>query len=977
MKIFFLFLLAVGYCFSAYSQVNPNVLKNQNILKNQPVIKNQVIINPVINLSSLTDFYMESNGFLGVNTSSDKVVSNQCAGAAINFHWRAVNNSDGTVTIFSLLPSGPKMMYRKSTIVLPGNTGLSGAASTQDGLYAVPVAAGNPGRYKINDKWWLRSLGGEEYRLVFEDRSDSIPIHIYPSSEVNPVDLDFNSMVGWTLTEGNASNNAFTGQPSTILYIPFFDSPVIPNMPLGGSYWKGLENKYFAVDTKTDGKYINTSRPGTNQWIRPDETKTGVLTTLPFVLCGEKMTVKLAGTNDPSRIKFELLQKLKVSEPGAVSLPDGYYKIISSNTGHNNDITQKIVINTHDQKYKVCRLRITDNSTAGHIIVDEINVTYTGQVGSDPVPLDPVIPTSKPIWGTIDMHTHPMSYLGMGGKLMHGKLDGNPAEALGNCNCTHGGWGTDNTCGNYLRAEIVNMIDEYYTDAVRLKAEDIKVPHKDHPHDGYPNFVHWPVQMSMTHQQMWYEWMRRAKDGGLTAIIALTVNSEVLGRVLGGDAPYDDKTTADRQIDELIAFVHRHRDFLDTVTTSARMRQVVREGKMAVIIGMEVDNIGNFYKNVPVTNDQIRNEITRLKNKGVRYIFPIHVTDNKFGGTAVYKELFNFSNKYVTGQPITGTVPVDLYPPVLPGNLYSVETAPDRNVGYRLEGGVLNIVTKTRPLVEIIEAGGFPVLPPPLDVPTLAVKPIVDPVIVALKNSQQFQLAKKIFLDLNPEFASYDRIVRSPTDKGGHRNVLGISDQGIFAVTEMMRQGLMIDVDHASEKTVNDIIAIAQRNHYPVNSGHNGLRQPGDNEKTRTREQLEAIRDLGGMFGMGWENQNPVQFNNNYRTHVGIMGNRSATFGSDIDGYAATPKAPASPRQFINYTDRSQPDFLQQYVMPGSSRVWDYNTGGMAHIGMVPDFFEALKKAGAGTDQLNALFLSAEYFAQMWEKCERTAPAVR
>jgi microsomal dipeptidase-like Zn-dependent dipeptidase len=292
-------------------------------------------------------------------------------------------------------------------------------------------------------------------------------------------------------------------------------------------------------------------------------------------------------------------------------------------------------------------------------------------------------------------------------------------------------------------------------------------------------------------------------------------------------------------------------------------------------------------------------------------------------------------------------------------------------------------------LIEIIEAGGFPVLPPippppPLPpVPTLSelslvVKAVVDPIIIALRSSQQYQLAKKIFLDRNPEFATYDNIKRSATDPGGHRNVLGISSQGTFAVTEMMRQGMMIDVDHASEKSVNDMIGIAVANHnYPLNSGHNALRGPGDNEKTRTREQLNALRDLGGMMGMGWENQNPVQFNNIYRMHLGIMGNRSMSFGSDIDGYAATPKAPASPSQFINYTNSSQPDFLQPYRMPGSPRVWNYNTEGMAHIGLVPDFFEALKKAGAPTAQLNALFLSAEYFAQMWEKCERTAPLIR
>jgi hypothetical protein len=48
----------------------------------------------------------------------------------------------------------------------------------------------------------------------------------------------------------------------------------------------------------------------------------------------------------------------------------------------------------------------------------------------------------------------------------------------------------------------------------------------------------------------------------------------------------------------------------------------------------------------------------------------------------------------------------------------------------------------------------------------------------------------------------------------------------------------------------------------------------------------------------------------------------------------------------------------------------------MAHIGLVPDFFEALKKDGMPTEKLHQLFLSAEYFAQMWEKCLARAPFV-
>lgn len=956
------------------SQINP-----KDLIKVNPLLIDKA--SPLIQINLNRSFYILDAGGRSIwaaNRVSEKVVMVDCFSDDKSLRWDFVSNADGTYTINTQFGTNKKLVYEKSNIRLPRPSGISGTPAGQDGFYVRQNPA-TTSAVTVNSKWRLNAINNDLFWLVFDNRTDSFQIKtIYTGSiPLNAVSFNFNNLNGWVQSSVSVSKVlAFDGQPSGVNHIPFFTSPVVPAMPLGGSYWQGIEDNFFSYSTKTDEKYINTARPGINRWQVPDESRRGVLTSQPFVICSEKITFKIAGTENANDIKFELLQKINAAEAGSVSFTDGHYCLVQSFTGHNNDIARMIIVNTSAQFFKVCRFRITDNSTTGHIIVDNIDLFFTGQQNSDPIPRSPVIPTEKPIWGAIDMHTHPMSYLGMGGKLMHGRLDGNPAQALGNCNCTHGGWGTDNTCGNYFRAEIVNLIDEHYNKVSRRRAEDIQVPHNDHPHDGFPNLTDWPAQNSMTHQQMWYEWMRRAKDGGLKSIIALTVNSEVLGRALGGDAPIDDKTTADRQIDELLAFVSRHRDFLDTVTSSARMRQVINEGRMAVIIGMEIDNIGNFYQNVSVTNAQIRNEITRLKNRGVRYIFPIHVTDNKFGGAAVYKELFNFSNKYATGQPITGTVPVELYPPVLPGHLFNVETAPDRNITFRLESGMMSIMTRMRPLLELIDAGGFPILPPPLDVPSLVIKPIVDPILLSLRLSQQYQLAKKIFLDRHPELATYDRIVRSPTDPGGHRNVLGLSDQGVFAVTEMMRQGLMIDIDHASEKSISSMLRIAFRNDYPVNSGHNGLRGRNDNEKTRTRGQLDTISNLGGMFGMGWENQNPNQFSLNFGSHLTAMGGKNTAFGSDIDGYAATPAKPLNASKFINYTNRSLPDFLSTCTMAGSTRTWNYNTEGMVHMGLYPDFFEALKKDGMNSSNINQLFLSSEYFARMWEKCERRAPLV-
>jgi hypothetical protein len=58
----------------------------------------------------------------------------------------------------------------------------------------------------------------------------------------------------------------------------------------------------------------------------------------------------------------------------------------------------------------------------------------------------------------------------------------------------------------------------------------------------------------------------------------------------------------------------------------------------------------------------------------------------------------------------------------------------------------------------------------------------------------------------------------------GQRNMqaLGLTPQGIFAIKEMMRHRMLIDIDHMSDPSKAAAIAIAQKvgDGYPVNSGH-------------------------------------------------------------------------------------------------------------------------------------------------------------
>jgi len=306
--------------------------------------------------------------------------------------------------------------------------------------------------------------------------------------------------------------------------------------------------------------------------------------------------------------------------------------------------------------------------------------------------------------GWVDMHTHPMSHLGFGSRILHGAPDVGsiiPAgtrpfgtaciatnfratsieEALGNCKAAHAGWGIDNSCGDHLRAFVLNnLFDKDFV--YRVSGNAIG----DHEHAGiessHTNFLYWPHQSSKTHQQMWYDWIRRAHDeGGLRVMVALAVNNELLAEAVNGSEPKDDKSSADLQVDEIISFVGRHPDFMEIAYTAADLRRIVGANRLAVIVGMEVDNIGNFNKlGMAASECAIRDEIERLYGKGVRYVFPIHLVDNAFGGTAVYDDLFNYANKYSTSLRAGGIE-------IAPGGLYAITTSADPLVTFRLGSG--------------------------------------------------------------------------------------------------------------------------------------------------------------------------------------------------------------------------------------------------------------------------------------------------
>ncbi len=76
--------------------------------------------------------------------------------------------------------------------------------------------------------------------------------------------------------------------------------------------------------------------------------------------------------------------------------------------------------------------------------------------------------------------------------------------------------------------------------------------------------------------------------------------------------------------------------FFRLVRSSAEARRVINDGKLAVVLGIEVSEVldcGQFNGTPNCDTAQIDRELDKLYAAGVRSMFPVHKFDNALGGT--------------------------------------------------------------------------------------------------------------------------------------------------------------------------------------------------------------------------------------------------------------------------------------------------------------------------------------------------------
>lgn len=119
----------------------------------------------------------------------------------------------------------------------------------------------------------------------------------------------------------------------------------------------------------------------------------------------------------------------------------------------------------------------------------------------------------------------------------------------------------------------------------------------------------------------------------------------------------------------------------------------------------------------------------------------------------------------------------------------------------------------------------------------------------------------------------------------------GLTEKGRDVVRRMEALGMLVDLAHASPKTIDDVLAMATR---PVAVSHTGVRGTCDNQRNLSDDQLRAIAKTGGVIGIGfWDTavcgEDAASIGRAIRYAANIAGVDHVGLGSDFDGSVKVP----------------------------------------------------------------------------------------
>jgi microsomal dipeptidase-like Zn-dependent dipeptidase len=543
------------------------------------------------------------------------------------------------------------------------------------------------------------------------------------------------------------------------------------------------------------------------------------------------------------------------------------------------------------------------------------------------------------LWGIVDAHEHIMPNVSGPQSFSHGhafhKLG--ITHALHDCSKHHG----TNGSRDIMSIAFTQGGADISTEELFVKLiEHLGFNKPLYNTSGFPSFADWPKFNSVTHQQMYFKWIERAYLGGLRLMVDYTVSPEVQCGLLKTLTPNE---TGERNCNEMegvdrhfkrIKHMERYIDahhggpgkgWFRIVYSPEEARSVISQGKLAIILGIEIENPFNCFRNPrkgtePCTKEYVQQRLDHYYKKGLRALFPVH----------------KFSNAFGTGDGTAGILEL---------------------------GDFLNTNGEWRDYVSCDEFSDAP----------------------ALGN---FEGGKSLFTDIvsfpsNGVFSFLSSLqISSPlpfyVNSEKHCQREGLTDLGKFLMKEMMKKGMIIDLGHLSTAGYIDAYSIFKEYQYPPVDTHGGdyggqLFKLGGFVNANLAHNCDTSRTAEQYLSFY---QKAIQFGHPYPTMgIGIDFNGAATYTAPRFG--AQTSCETNQNNPLTYPFTSFDPAIKLNKLQTGSRTFDFNTDGLAHIGLLPDMIQDLRNNGLSDDQLAPLFKSAEGYIRMWETMIERSKAIQ
>ena len=579
------------------------------------------------------------------------------------------------------------------------------------------------------------------------------------------------------------------------------------------------------------------------------------------------------------------------------------------------------------------------------------------------------------VLGLADVHVHTSSSTFLGGALTGKVFDKfGVLNAEADCSYQHGPMGATDILG----AAFVGDTDGHAT-------------------DGWPTFSEWPARGALSHRAIYWKWIERAWKGGLRIMVNDVVENATLCELQRGAStnPTQDcneMNSARRQIGTMYAlqdyidaqFGGRGAGFLQIVLSPAEARRKIADGKLAVVLGIEISNLFNCQLTYnPLRTQQpfeetgeggtensygcamtetgapneILTQLLDVKSLGVRQLITIHEFDNAFGGNGIFDDLIlNAGNRENSGGIPFGS-PAGPFTPTgetPTGEFWTTYDCPEEDVtpgfsGYlwgNSGGAVMTNSGPPPPLCPFVGQGGRPG-------GTLACYP-----------------AK------------------------AQCNARWLTPIGLYTYQKLMEQGIIFDIDHLEYEMKSQALELAEAQDppYPFVSTHGTFGGTSNDQAARILKNgghlYPSIGSTSGFIGDMTETK--ALYDASGSTHLFGFG-----FGTDTDGLSGQmgPRSNIAAGKELVYPFvlfkgapfDALPDFAnasgvtfkqpEERNADGAGRTWHQDLDGNAHYGMMADMVQEMRLEGT-PQQMQTLFNAAEVYLQTWERTEASSRAI-